>query len=203
MIENAVELQQLKATVSELTQKIDAAMHGHRVIDTSARAREGKLSTLAALKEALAPRIAATHARVAALQRFLSCLLGDALRAAAMCVYAGMLPSAAQLSFQREVQQALHEAGVPHTPDLALSQWMEFLEQQYTLLPQRVVMDADLQHTMYCVSLVRHHLHLKFLSCGASSNGGTVWIDHRHKGLLHVYVCLKRCAMWSIELCFR
>lgn len=110
---------------------------------------------LGEIKEALASRTTDTHARVTALQKFLSCLLGDSLRAAATCVYAGMLSPTAQHKFQQDVQQALREGNVPHTVDLTLIQWMEFLEQQYTLLPQRVVMDEGLQHTMYSLSMVR------------------------------------------------
>lgn len=160
-----MEVQQLSSTVSDLKQQIDAAAHGHRVIDTAARARQEKLAMLGEIKEALALRATDTRARVSALQKALSCLLGDSLRAAAMCVLAGMLSPTAQHKFQQDVQQALREGNVPHTVDLTLPQWMEFLEQQYILLPERVLMDEGLQHTMYCLSMVRDHP-------GSSSAGG-------------------------------
>ena len=157
LVENAVELQQLNATIADLRQQVLASSHETKVIDTSARARQAKVVTLAAIQQAVAPRIQGLKERITALQQYLSCLLGDSMHAAAMCVYAGMLPDELKRTCQAELQRAIDEASLPHSPDLTLRHWMEFLEQQHTLLPRRVIMDEGTQHAMYCLSMVRNN----------------------------------------------
>eukprot|EP00892_Ulva_mutabilis_P005205 jgi/Ulvmu1/3056/UM015_0096.1 len=155
MVENAVELQELNSTLAELKAEVNAASHDSQASGLSARAQQEAVATLGAIKEALAPHMEAMQARTAALQQRLSCLLGDSLRAAALCVYGGMFPAEPRLRFQQEIQEALRERSVPHSPNLTTCQWMEFLEQQHALLPQRVMMDEGMQHAMYCMSMVR------------------------------------------------
>lgn len=149
-----MDLQQLNSTLADLKEQVSAASHVATVSDTSARARRASLATLQAIKAAVAPRIQHMQAHVAALQQRLECLLGDSLRAAAMCVYAGVLPETLRLRCQHEFEHALCAASVPPSPGLSLCQWMEFLEQQHCLLPRKVMMDEALQHAMYCLSMV-------------------------------------------------
>jgi hypothetical protein len=152
--ETATELHALEATMATLKQELATVTHDNVLIDTSISARRSQIKTLEEIALALVPRIRGLKDRASGLHRGLQRLLGNSILAAALVVYAGMLPWADKQVAVSKWSDCLKAHDLLHTPNYSLCEAMDFLDQQHIALPRSVIVAESLRHAMFTVLLV-------------------------------------------------